>query len=108
MGVIRDARGRAIERRRRVGAILRPDFHHIGVHGRARASTCSRSSPPARYQLWAQAVTFATERAELTLDGHTPPAATWHLKPLADYEAQLTGVEWYDALPEDTTDHDAA
>jgi Carboxypeptidase regulatory-like domain len=45
-----------------------------------------------KYQLWAQAVTFTTERAELTLDGQHTINRNLTLKPLTNYESQLTGV----------------
>ena len=57
------------------------------------------------YQLWAQAVTFVTGRAELALDGRHTAHRDLKLRPLEHYEAQLTGVEWYDALPDDTANH---
>jgi streptogramin lyase len=58
-----------------------------------------------KYQLWAQAVQFGTERAELKLNGIHTARRDLTLRPLANYEAQLTGVEWYDALPDDTVNH---
>jgi streptogramin lyase len=61
--------------------------------------------PAGRYGLWAQAVTFATSRATLTLDGLRTARWSPTLRPLADFETQLTGVEWYDALPDDTREH---
>jgi len=52
------------------------------------------------YKLWAQSTTFSTARAELTLDGSRTANRDLTLKPLANFEAQLTGVEWYDSLPD--------
>ena len=60
---------------------------------------------PGHYQVWAQAETFRTARTEAVLDGTHTIARNLALTSLADYEAQLTGVEWYDALPEDSRDH---
>jgi len=57
------------------------------------------------YRLWAQAVQFRTERYELRLDGQHAAKLDLKLTPLLNYEAQLTGVEWYDALPDDTVNH---
>ena len=57
------------------------------------------------YRLWAQAVTFMTEHAELVLDRRHTAHRDLTLWPLDHYEAQLTGVEWYDALPDDTANH---
>ncbi len=57
------------------------------------------------YKVWAQAVGFSTARLDLTLDGAKPTVQALTLKPLANFEPQLTGVEWYDALPDDTADH---
>jgi streptogramin lyase len=58
-----------------------------------------------QYRLWAQAETFATGRTQVTLDGSHTARRDLTLKPLPGYEAQLTGLEWYDALPDDTTNH---
>ena len=55
---------------------------------------------PRRYRVWAQAVGFATERAELLVSGASSQSFT--LKPLEDFTPQLTGTEWFDALPDAT------
>lgn len=57
------------------------------------------------YKLWAQAVKFSTERAELTVQGSRTENRNLTLKSLADFESQLTGLEWYDSLPDDTANH---
>lgn len=57
------------------------------------------------YKLWAQAVGFTTEKADVTLDGSHTANRALTMKPLADFEAQLTGSEWFDALPDDTPNH---
>src|ERR1700724_1327507 len=53
-----------------------------------------------KYQVWAQADTFETARAAVEL------AATRHqdfsMKPMKDFERQLTGDQLLGALPEDT------
>ena len=54
------------------------------------------------YQVWAQAVGFATARAEATVDGARPARQTLTLSPIADFTAQLSGAEWLDALPQQT------
>ena len=61
--------------------------------------------PRGVYKVWAQAVGFATARADVTLDGVHPATQPFALQPLRDFEQQLTGVEWFDSLPDDTTDH---
>ena len=58
--------------------------------------------PARRYRMWAQAVGFGTARAELLLDG--PASRSFALKMLEDFTPQLTGTEWYDALPDATAD----
>jgi streptogramin lyase len=58
-----------------------------------------------QYLLWAQAVTYATGRSQVTLAGGKAVHNNLALKPLDGYEQQLTGLEWYDALPDDTVDH---
>jgi Carboxypeptidase regulatory-like domain len=57
------------------------------------------------YKVWAQAVGFATDRAEVKLDGSHTASHEFTLKPLANFEAELTGAEWFAALPEDTAEH---
>jgi hypothetical protein len=61
--------------------------------------------PSGVYQVWAQAVGFATARVDLTLDASRATLQGLTLTPLADFTSQLTGVEWFDALPNDTTEH---
>ena len=58
-----------------------------------------------KFQVWAQAVKFTTQRDEVVLDGLTTAELNLTLKPLKNYEQQLTGAEWFDALPNDTRDH---
>ena len=58
--------------------------------------------PSGRYDVWAQAVGFSAARTTVNL---TPAAASSQpltLQPLADFSAQLTGDQWFDALPSDT------
>jgi streptogramin lyase len=53
-----------------------------------------------KYKLWAQAVGFNTEKADLTLDGSHTVNRGLTLKPLVDFGLQLTGYEWFNSLPE--------
>jgi streptogramin lyase len=57
------------------------------------------------YKVWAQAVGFATDRAQLTLEGSKPVSHDFTEKPISNFENQLTGAEWFAALPEDTPQH---
>jgi len=57
------------------------------------------------YRVWAQAVGFATDRAEVKLDGSHTSAHNFMVKPVSNFEAELTGGEWFAALPEDTAAH---
>lgn len=57
------------------------------------------------YKLWAQAVGFHTEWTELALDGSHTVNRDLTLKPLADFEAQLTGYEWFNSLADDSANH---
>jgi streptogramin lyase len=64
--------------------------------------------PPLRagkYRLWAQAVKFNTEKADVTLGGAKTTVEELSMKPLANYEMQLTGYEWFSSLPDDTQEH---
>jgi streptogramin lyase/mono/diheme cytochrome c family protein len=58
-----------------------------------------------RYELWAQAVGYATGRATVSLDAARPTRQTLPVVPVRDFSRQLSGVEWYDALPGDTPEH---
>ena len=57
------------------------------------------------YKVWAQAVGFSIDRAEVKLDGATTARQNFLLKPIDNFEMQLTGAEWLAALPEDTAQH---
>jgi streptogramin lyase len=57
------------------------------------------------YRVWAQAVGYVTDRGEVKLDGAHTASHEFTLKPLANFEAQLTGAEWLAALPEDSVEH---
>jgi streptogramin lyase/mono/diheme cytochrome c family protein len=61
--------------------------------------------PAGGYRVWAQAVGFATERADLTLDATHPTNRTLTLQPVSDFTRQMTGTEWFDALPDDTAEN---
>ncbi len=100
-GVIRDSRGKPLNGVA-VSARSTARTFTTSVYTDERGEYVFPQLAAGQYQLWAQAVTFATERAELKLDGQRTVSRNLNLKPLANYEAQLTGVEWFDALPEDT------
>lgn len=57
------------------------------------------------YKVWAQAVGFATDRGSVTLDGSHATSHNFTLKTLDNFENELTGAEWFAALPEDTPQH---
>ena len=57
------------------------------------------------YKLWAQAVGFTTTKADVVLDGTRTTASNLTMLPLADFGMQLTGYEWFNSLPDDTTEH---
>ena len=57
------------------------------------------------YKVWAQAVGFATDRAEVKLDGSHTSSHNFTVKPVSNFEAELAGGEWFAALPEDTLAH---
>jgi streptogramin lyase len=104
VGVIRDAHGKPMS--------------GVAVSARSSRQTFTTSVytdergeyvfPPLQagdYKLWAQAATFMTERGRVALEGAHTLRRNLTLRPLVNYEAQLTGVEWYDALPDDTANH---
>lgn len=51
------------------------------------------------YRVWAQAVGFATARADVTLDATRTTRQGLTLTPIGDFTEQLSGAEWLDALP---------
>jgi streptogramin lyase len=57
------------------------------------------------YKVWAQAVGFLTDRADVKVDGSRTASRDFSLKPLEHFEAELTGGEWLAALPEDSFEH---
>ena len=57
------------------------------------------SLPAGRYTVWAQAQAFDAGRAALAI-GAAGSRRDFVLKPITDFEAQLSGDAWYAALPE--------
>jgi virginiamycin B lyase len=56
-----------------------------------------------KYDLWAQAQGFEATRTEVTAaSGATQQVAPLQLKSVANFENQLTGVEWMNSFPEKT------
>ncbi len=103
-GLIRDSRGKPLNGVA-VSVRSREQTFTTSVYTDDQGEYLFPQLAAGKYQLWAQAVTYTTERAELTLDGSHTVSRNLTLQPLANFEAQLTGVEWYDALPDDTADH---
>jgi streptogramin lyase len=58
-----------------------------------------------KYKVWAQAEGFTTDRADVDLDGSHTASHDFTMKTLDNFEAELTGAEWFAALPEDTLEH---
>jgi len=58
-----------------------------------------------KYQVWAQAVGYGTERAELNLDPKKAVRHEFILRTIKDFSNQLSGTEWLAALPEDTLEN---
>ncbi len=103
-GVIRDSHGKPMSGVA-VSARSSQQTFTTSVYSDERGEYVFPQLTAGKYQLWAQAVTFTTARAEVMLDGAHTVTRNLALKPLANYEAQLTGIEWYDALPDDTAEH---
>ena len=56
-----------------------------------------------KFSLWAQAQGFETARRDVEAGGgEVQPLAELQLKPLTNFEKQLTGVEWMNSFPENT------
>ncbi len=53
------------------------------------------------YKVWAQAQAFEAGRAEVEL-GQAAERQNFSLTSIADFENQLTGAQWYEALPDAT------
>ena len=58
-----------------------------------------------KYQVWAQAVGYATNRVELKLDPGRRTRHEFTLSTMKDFTPQLSGTEWMAALPEDTLEN---
>ena len=48
---------------------------------------------------------FTTEKAEVILEGPKTTVKRLAMKPLVNFEMQLTGYEWFSSLPDDTKEH---
>jgi len=57
------------------------------------------------YKIWAQAVGSTTERAQAKLYTSKTVRQDFTLKPLENFEAEMTGVDWMASLPDDTLMH---
>lgn len=104
MGTVRDADGKPLNGVA-VSARSIDDTFTTAVYTDERGEYVFPTLKGGKYRVWAQAVKFVTERAEPALDASHTVTLDLTMKPLADYEMQLTGVEWYDALPDDTANH---
>src|SRR3984893_15361342 len=62
--------------------------------------------PPAqsglKYSLWAQAQGFQTAHLDVNATGGQVEVTALQLKPLENFEKQLTGVDWMNSFPEKT------
>ena len=57
-----------------------------------------------QYQIWAQAVGFQKDHAEQAVASGKKIQQNFTLKTLQDYHMQLSGTEWANSLPDDTTE----
>jgi virginiamycin B lyase len=55
-----------------------------------------------QYKIWTQAVGFQIVRSELILASRTTLRQNFTLKPILDYQKQLSAVEWVNSLPAGT------
>src|SRR5438128_5468703 len=104
MGTIRDADGKALNGVP-VSARAADQTFTTSVYTDDQGEYVFPTLPRGDYNVWAQAVGFSTARVNLMLDGVESTVQVLTLKVLSNFEPQLTGVEWYDALPDDTADH---
>src|SRR5437588_251450 len=104
MGTIRDADGKLLNGVP-VSAQASDQTFTTSVYTDDKGEYVFPTLPGGDYKVWAQAVGFSTARVDLMLDGAKPTVQPFMLKRLANFEPQFTGVEWYDALPDDTADH---
>ena len=56
------------------------------------------------YQVWAQAVGFNADRAELNVNSGEGVTKDFMLHPTQDFEVQLSGTEWVNSLPAETAE----
>ncbi|MGA9370207.1 MAG: carboxypeptidase regulatory-like domain-containing protein [Steroidobacteraceae bacterium] len=57
-----------------------------------------------RYRLWAQDIGYVTARSELTVAGSHTMRRDLDLKPLQNYDEELTGYDWFNSLPATSRD----
>src|SRR5579863_6563556 len=101
MGTIRDAAGKPLNGVA-VTAQASGELFTTSVYTDERGVYVFPHLNAGNYRLWAQAVGFTTEKADLKLDGTHTANRALTMKPLADYEMQLSGFEWYDSLADKT------
>jgi streptogramin lyase len=104
MGVIKDTAGKPLAGVT-VSARASSQTMTISVYTDPRGVYLFPHLAAGQYKMWAQAVGFATEKADVTLDGARTAHDDLTLKPLADFGPQLSGYEWLRALPDDSKDH---
>ena len=101
-GTVRDASGKPVE-----GAVVSvragDQLFTTSVYTDDNGEYVTPPLSARRYRMWAQAVGFATARAEVALD--RPASQLFTLEALEDFGPQLTGTEWFDSL-RDTTRED--
>ncbi|OFV98517.1 MAG: hypothetical protein A3H28_09145 [Acidobacteria bacterium RIFCSPLOWO2_02_FULL_61_28] len=101
MGVVKSADGKAME--------------GVAVSARANSQTFSTSVftdgdgqyyfpalAEVRYKVWAQAVGFEMARGELAVASGKKFQQNFTLRPMKDFQMQLSGAEWAESLPGDT------
>src|SRR5690349_2598331 len=89
MGVIKDGSGKVLEGVA-VSARSSSQTMTTSVYTDARGVYVFPHLAAGTYKLWAQAVGFATGRADVTLDGAHTASDNLTLRPLADFGPQLT------------------
>ena len=104
MGTVRDAGGKPLNGVP-VSARATDQTFTTSVYTDDKGEYVFPTLPPGDYKVWAQAVGYSMTSVDVPLGGSHATVQAFALKPLANFESQLTGVEWYDSLPDDTADH---
>ena len=106
-GVVRSANREALEG---IAVTMRPEGKAVSIavftdeQGEFLFPPLQAPFGSGKYRVWAQGVGFETASAELAVGGMESARQDFTLKPIKDFTSQLSGAEWLEALPAETSE----